>query len=193
MFREQFAGFLYAVDNAGGEFRFAKITAHGVRQFPPEDIPALGMNRFIPDHGKLVGSGSNEDQYTIPFRGLVHAQAQKFRLRGGHGVGHVPGTDADPDFTGRLVLGIPNGCDDGVVLQVFGEGIGVHKNRLPAPSRAAAATAAAAAREATATASTTTPAAAAAPRTATGPAAAPILGAAATPRTPEAKDEEENH
>ena len=41
MFREQFAGFLYAVDNAGCEFRFAKITAHGVRQFPPEDIPAL--------------------------------------------------------------------------------------------------------------------------------------------------------
>ena len=150
MFREQFPGFLNAVDNAGCEFRFTKITAHGVRQFPPEDIPAFRMNRFITDHGKLVGTRGNEDQYTIPCRGLVHAQAQKFRLRGGHWIVNVFWGNADADFAGGFLFGFADGRDDGVVLHMFGKGFRVHK--LPAPSRAAAAKAAAAAGKSAATA-----------------------------------------
>jgi hypothetical protein len=71
---------------------------------------------------------------------LVHAQAQKFHLRGGHGIINVIVADADPDFAGSLVLGVPDCRDNAIVLQMFGKSSRVHK--LPAPSRAAAATSA---------------------------------------------------
>jgi hypothetical protein len=54
MFRQQVAGFLNAVNDAFGEFGFAKITGHGFRQFLPKFIPALRVNGFIADDGKLV-------------------------------------------------------------------------------------------------------------------------------------------
>ena len=143
MLRQQVAGLLHAVDDARRKFGFAKVAGHGVRQLPPEFIPALRVNAFIADDGKLVRARGHENQHAVPFGGLVHAQAQEFRLRGGDGVVNVFVADADPDLAGGLVFGITNRRDNFVVVQMFGEGSRVHK--LPAPSRAAAAKAAAAA------------------------------------------------
>ena len=47
MLRQQVAGLLHAVDDARREFGFAKVAGHGVRQLPPEFIPALCMNGLI--------------------------------------------------------------------------------------------------------------------------------------------------
>jgi len=145
MFRQQVAGLLHAVNDARREFGFAEITGHGVRQLPPEFIPAPGMNSFIADDGKLVRARGHENQHAVPFGGLVHAEAQEFRLRGGHRVVNVFGADTDPDLAGGLVFSIMNRCDDAIVVQMFGEGSRVHK--LPAPSRPATAKAAASARK----------------------------------------------
>src|ERR1039458_3096336 len=142
MLRQQVARLLHAVDDARREFGFAKVAGQGVRQLPPEFIPALRMNAFIADDGKLVRAGGHENQHTVPFGRLVHAQAQEFRLRGGDRIVNVFGADADPDFAGGLVFGITNRRDNFVVVQMFGEGAWMPK--LPAPSRAAAAKAAAA-------------------------------------------------
>ena len=142
MLRQQVAGLLHAVDDARRKFGFAKVAGHGVRQLPPEFIPALRVNAFIADDGKLVRARGHENQHAVPFGGLVHAQAQEFRLRGGDGVVNVFVADADPDLAGGLVFGITNRRDNFVVVQMFGEGSRVHK--LPAPSRAAAAKTAAA-------------------------------------------------
>jgi len=143
MFCQQVAGSFHAMDDARREFRFAKVTAHGIRQFPPEFIPALCMNGFVTNDGKLVRAWSHENQHAIPFGGLVHAQAQEFRLRGGYGVVNMFGADADADLAGGLVFGIANRRDNGVVLQMFGKGFWVHN--LPTPSRAATTKAAASA------------------------------------------------
>jgi len=143
MFRQQVTGFLNAVDDARSELSFAEMTAHGVRQLPPEFIPALRMNTFIADDGKLVRARGHENQHAVPFRGLVHAQAQEFRLRGGDGIVNVFVTDEDANLAGGLVFGVTNRRDNVVVVQMFGEDSWVHK--LPAPSRAATAKAAAAA------------------------------------------------
>jgi len=107
MFRQQFAGLLHAVDDARREFGFPKVTAHDVRQLPPEFIPALRVNRFIANDGKFLRARRNKNQHAVPSRRLVHAQAREFRLRGGHGIFNVIVADADPDFAGGLVLGVP--------------------------------------------------------------------------------------
>src|ERR1035437_8307892 len=165
MLRQQFAGLLHAMDDARREFGFAEVTGHGVRQLPPEFIPALRMNAFIADDGKLVRAGGHKNQHAVPFRRLVHAQTQEFRLCGGDGVVNVFVADADADLAGGLVFGITNRRDNFVVVQMLGKGSRVHK--LPAPSRAAAAKAAAATGK-----STASPAkAAAARRTASRPSA----------------------
>ena len=121
MLRQQVAGLLHAVDDARREFGFAKVAGHGVRQLPPEFIPALRMNAFIADDGKLVRARRHENQHAVPFRGLVHAQAHEFRLRGGDGVVNVFVADADPDLAGGLVFGITNRRDNVVVVQMFGK------------------------------------------------------------------------
>src|ERR1039458_2746748 len=81
MLRQQVARLLHAVDDARREFGFAKVAGHGVRELPPEFIPALRMNAFIADDGKLVRAGGHENQHTVPFGRLVHAQAQEFRRK----------------------------------------------------------------------------------------------------------------
>src|ERR1039457_6217990 len=154
MLRQQVAGLLHAVNDARREFGFAKVAGHGVRQLPPEFIPALRMNAFIADDGKLVRARGHENQYTVPFGRLVHAQAQEFRLRGGDGVVNVFGADADADLAGGLVFGITNRRDNFIVVQMSGKGSRVHK--LPAPSRAAAAKAAAPTRKSAAAGKATT-------------------------------------
>ena len=50
------------------------------------------MNGFIADDGKFARAGSHKNQHAVPFRGLVHAQPQEFRLRGGDGVVNVFGS-----------------------------------------------------------------------------------------------------
>ena len=150
MFRQQFAGLLHAVQDARCEFGFAEVAAHGGRQLPPENFPAFRMDGLGADDGKLVRARRHENQHAIPVGRLVHAEAEKFFLRGGHGVVGVLGTDDDADLAGGLVFGVVDGRDDAVVLQVLGKMFRVHK--LPAPSRAAAAKAAAAAGKSSATA-----------------------------------------
>src|SRR5579862_1537090 len=163
MFRQQVAGLLHTVNDARREFGFAKITGHGVGQLPPELVPALRVNALVADDGKLVRTRRHKNQHTVPFRRLVHAQPQEFRLSSGDRIINVFVADNNLDLTGGLVFGVMNRCDDAVVLQVLGKGARVHK--LPAPSGAAATKTAPAARKSTATAkaATTTPAGPAAP------------------------------
>jgi hypothetical protein len=148
MFRQQVAGLLHTVDDAGHEFRFLKVASHGVRQLPPEFIPALRMNAFITNNGKITRARSYKNQHAVPLGRFIHAQTQEFRLRRGYGVVNVFIADAHPDFSGGLVFGITNRLDNFVVVQMFGEGSRMHK--LPSPSRAAAAKAAAASGKSTA-------------------------------------------
>src|ERR1039458_8963168 len=63
MFRQQVAGLLHAVDDARREFGLAKVTAHGVCQLPPEFVPALRMDGFVADDGKLVRARSHKNQH----------------------------------------------------------------------------------------------------------------------------------
>jgi hypothetical protein len=158
MVRQQFAGFLHTVDDAGGEFGAAKIFSHGLGEFAPEGLAALGMDGFITVNGKLVGARCHENEDGIAFGAFMQALAQKFGLCGCHRFIDVFGTDADADLAGGFEFGIANGGDNAVVMQMFGEGVRVHN--LPAPSRAAAAaTAAAAGKPAAATTAKTSPAA----------------------------------
>ena len=147
MFRQQAAGLLHAMDDARREFGFAKVAGHGIRQLPPEFVPALRMNPGIANHRKLMRTRRHKNQNAIPFRRLVQAQAHEFHLRGGDGVVNMLGSDADVDTAGRFLLGVANCRNNPVMLQVFGKMFWVHN--LPAPSRAAAAKTAAAATEAT--------------------------------------------
>jgi hypothetical protein len=148
MFRQQFARLLHPVDDARREFRFAKVPGHRVRKLPPKFIPAFCMDGFITDDGKLMRPGSHKNQHAVLFGGLVHAEAQKFRLRGGNGIINVFGADADADLAGGLEFGVPDCRDNGVVVQVPGESSRVHK--LPVPSCSATAKAAPAAGKSTA-------------------------------------------
>jgi hypothetical protein len=68
MFRQQVAGLLHAVDDASRESGLAKVTAHGVRQLPPELIPSLRMNGFIADDGEFVRARRHKNQHAVPFR-----------------------------------------------------------------------------------------------------------------------------
>ena len=54
MFREQFAGLLQSVDNAGRKFGFAKISGHCVCKLSPKFVAAFGVHGFIADDGKFV-------------------------------------------------------------------------------------------------------------------------------------------
>ena len=118
VFGEQFAGFLHAVKYAGCEFGFAKMTTHGIRQFLPEFIPALRVNGGIADNGKLVRAGSHKNQHAVPCRRSIHAQTQKFLLRGSHRVVNMFRADADANFAGGFAFGITNRRDNVVVMQM---------------------------------------------------------------------------
>ena len=156
MFRQQVAGLLHTMNDARCEFGFAKVTAHGVRQLSPEFVPALRVNTFIANDGKLVRTRCHKNQHAVPFRGLIQAQPQEFRLRGGDRVVNVFMADGDPDLAGGLMFSVPNRRDNTVVLQMFGKSPRVHK--LPMSSRAAAAEATAATRKSTPTATAKPPA-----------------------------------
>jgi hypothetical protein len=143
MFCQQIAGLLHPVNDARREFGFAEVTGHGVRQLPPEFVPAFCMNAFVANDGKLVRARRHKNQHAVPLRGLIQAQPQEFHLRGSYRIVNAFVTDSDVDPAGGLVFGVSNCRDNIVVLQVFGKSPRVHK--LPAPSRAAAAETAAAA------------------------------------------------
>ena len=119
MFREQGAGLLHAVNDARRKFGLAKIAGHGVGQLPPECISAFLMNRFIADDGKFMRTRRNKNQYSVPFARFVHSQAHELYLGRGDGIVNVFGADADADFAGRFALGIADGRDNIVVLQMF--------------------------------------------------------------------------
>jgi hypothetical protein len=156
MLRQQFASLLDAVNDAIGEFRLFEVTGHGLCQLPPEFFATLRMNRFIADDGKFMGARGDENQDAIAMGRPVEAQPHKLRLGNRHGVVHVFGADADVDPAGGLVLGAVDGRYDGVVLQMLGKCLGMH--RLPASSGATAAKTAAAAGKSASTASESAPA-----------------------------------
>ena len=131
MLRQQFAGLLNAVDDARREFGFAEVAGHGVRELPPEFVPALRMNGFIADDGKFVRARRHKDQHPVPFRGLVHAQAHEFRLRGDDRLVNVFGADAYPDLAGGLLFGVTNGRDNIVVVQMLEKVRGCINYQLP--------------------------------------------------------------
>jgi hypothetical protein len=77
------------------------------------------MNGFIADNGKLMRAGCYKNQYSVPFRGFVHAQAQEFRLCGSDRGVNVFVADENTDFGRCLVLGLVNRPDNLVVVQMF--------------------------------------------------------------------------
>ena len=76
------------------------------------------MHPFIANHRKLLRARRHKDQYAVPFRRLVHAQAHEFHLRGDDRLINVMGADADPDLAGRLLFGFTNRRHDALVLHM---------------------------------------------------------------------------
>lgn len=54
MFCQQFTGLLHPVNDAGREFRFAKISSHRVRELTPKFIAAFCVDGFVADDGKFM-------------------------------------------------------------------------------------------------------------------------------------------
>ena len=68
MFRQNFAGFLDAVNNAFCEFRFAEITGHSFRELLPKGIAAFFMDGLIANHREFMRARRDKNQHAIPMR-----------------------------------------------------------------------------------------------------------------------------
>jgi len=119
MFGQQFARLLNAVGDARGKIALSKITAHRLRQPPPEFIAATGMHRLITNHGKFAGARRHENQNAVAFARLIQLQAEKFLLRGEHGVLDVIRRDNQTNLAGGFALGFADGTHDVLMVQVF--------------------------------------------------------------------------
>ena len=112
MFGQKFAGLLHSVDDARGEFGFAKVIGHGIRQLPPEFVPALRVHGLIADDGKFVRARCHENQHPVPFVDLFIPRRRNSVCAAATGSSMCLVADADADFAGGLVFGIPNRRDN---------------------------------------------------------------------------------
>lgn len=118
MLRQQFSRAPHAMQNPPGKFTLAKMAGHFLRDFLPEFITALRMNRAIANHREFLDARSNEQQDTVLFPALVHLQMMENLFRGGHRILRLLAADKDADLPAHFGLGLGNRLDDGVVLKL---------------------------------------------------------------------------
>ena len=73
------------------------------------------MDAFIAGHGEFAGARRDKNQDAISFGRLVHAQAEKFFLRGRDRVGDGIVADQNTDFAGSFFLGLADRRHERVV------------------------------------------------------------------------------
>jgi hypothetical protein len=81
MFREQFAGLLHAVNNAGREFGFAKMTGMASVNFRQNSSPHFACRAASPMTANLCEQVATK--INTPVRRSVHPQFNKFCPGGG--------------------------------------------------------------------------------------------------------------
>ena len=119
MLREEFAGFLDAVEDALGEAGFLEMAGHLGGNVGPEGVAATLMHASVADDGEFAHAGRDVDEDAIAIRGFVHAKARELRLSGGDGVvGFMP-ADEDADFAGGEALGFLDRGNNLLVVQLF--------------------------------------------------------------------------
>jgi len=98
-----FADLLDGFDDGMTEFLVLKMCPHSIDNALPELVAALCVNRFIANHGKLVGAWRYENQHRITVAGLVHVEPLKFPLRNNQWIGvQFAALNINADLTGSF-------------------------------------------------------------------------------------------
>ena len=87
MRRQRFARFLNPFDYRVAEFLVSKMVAHEIDNALPVTLAAFFVDRFVPHDGELVGARRHENEDSVAFGRLVHAEAIEFFLRGVERIG----------------------------------------------------------------------------------------------------------
>jgi hypothetical protein len=119
MLGQRFAGFFTRFDPRVTELFALDMGAHGVDQALPELFTALFVDRFIADDRELVRPRGHEDQNGIVLVGPVHTEFVKSLGRGDQRIGiQLSALNINANLTGRFRFGVPNRCNDTIVLEL---------------------------------------------------------------------------
>ena len=112
--------------NGAGPFVGLEQTAHGHRSSIPKLLTAALVDSIIADDGKTPRPRGKIEEDAIAFRRLMHPELEKLPPRLGHRIPRrVPGHEY-ADFPGCSGFRLPDGRNDGLILQPFFKIVWMH-------------------------------------------------------------------